>query len=406
MNRVSLGRLGLILILGFLLAGCTGQAPMTAWPGLAATDSLAYVAAHQQVYAVNISGDNYSKEAWKFPTTADAGSVGSFSASPAVSADVLVVAAEGPTSSYSGAVFGLNPQTGQQLWCLALDSKAAERLRGYSCQPASDVSPTVSGFFGLSLATPQDNRVMDHITVAGGVAYFGLNNGKVYAVDALTGKAKWTAPFRAEQAVWAAPVLDPATGLLYVGSLDHHFYALDAATGTVKWKKALGAAVAAAPTLADGTLYVGTFGAQVLALQAADGAERWTFETANWVWGTPVLDAGTLYFTDVSGNVYALTAATGKEIWSAKPGNTIRAAPVVTADAIIVTDRAGHIFGLNPATGASVWPALPALKGQLLGSPVVGGDTVLVAPLSGDNLLVAYSPAGAQLWAFAPTQGK
>lgn len=412
MTRVSLGRIGLILTLGLLLSACGGQPAMTAWPGLAATDQLAFVAAHQHVYAVHISGDNYSKEAWKFPAAPDAGSIGTFSASPAVGANVIVAAAEGPVSSYSGAIFGLNPENGLQLWCLALDSKAAERLKGYNCAPVSDVSNAPAGPFGitlpfgLSLDTPQDNRVMDHITLAGEIAYFGLNNGKVYAVEALTGKAKWAAPFQAGQAVWAAPVVDTDTGLLYVGSLDHNLYALDAATGAVKWKKALGAAIAAAPALADGVLYVGTFGSKVLALNASDGSQKWSYDTANWVWGTPVLFDQSLYFSDVAGNIYALKAANGEREWSIKPGGPVRAAPVVTQDAVIVGDRAGMIFGLNRANGSGLWPSLAALKGQLLGSPVIAGDTVLVAPLNGDNLLVGYSLAGAQMWAFAPTQGK
>jgi len=404
LKRVSLGRLGLILALGLLLAACGGQPPMTTWPGLAANDQLAFVAAHQQLYAVHISGDNYSKGAWTFPAQPDA-NIGGFAASPAVGPNVIVVAADGPSSRYSGAVFGLNPENGQQIWCLALDAKAAGRLP--NCPAPADASasgPTLP--FGISLATPEDNRVTDRVTLAGDTAFFGLNNGKVYAVDALTGKTKWPAPFQAKQAVWAAPLPDPDTNLVYVGSLDHNLYALDLATGALKWQKSLGAAIAASPVLSDGVLYVGTFGSQVLALSAADGSQIWAVPTASWVWGTPVVYEDGLYFADVAGNVYAVYASTGKSRWSAKPGDALRAAPAVTAEAVVVGDRTGKIYGLNRANGAGLWPALAPLKGQLIGSPVVISDTILVAPYNGDNLLVAYSLTGAQKWAFAPTQGK
>jgi outer membrane protein assembly factor BamB len=407
LNRVSLGRIGLILTLGFLLAACGGQPAMTTWPGLAANDQLAFVAAHQQLYAVHVSGDNYSKEAWRFPAAAD-GNVGAFSASPAVGPKIVVVAADGPASKYSGAVFGVNLDDGKQLWCLALDTAAAGRLN--NCPAPADVSAAASNLFGIalpfSLATPQDNRVMDRVTLAGDTAYFGLNNGKVYAVDALSGKTVWPAPFQAQQAVWAAPVADLTTGLVYVGSLDHNLYALDIANGTVKWTKPLGAAIAAAPVLTNGVLYVGTFGSKVLALDARDGTQKWTFDTASWVWGTPVFFEQSLYFSDVAGNVYALDASTGTRQWSVKPGDALRASPVVTTDTVVVGDRTGKIYGLNRATGLGQWPALPALKGQLIGSPVITSDTVLVAPLNGDNLLVGYSLAGAQKWAFSPTAGK
>jgi outer membrane protein assembly factor BamB len=409
LNRVSLGRIGLILTLGFLLAACGGQAPMTTWPGLAANDQLAFVAAHQNLYAVHIWGDNYSKEAWRFPVEANA-NVGSFSASPAVGPDIVVAAADGPTGKYSGAVFGLNAKDGNQLWCLALDGKAAARLN--NCPAPADVSTAPGEFtvpiigLPLSLATPQDNRVMDRVTLAGDTAYFGLNNGKVYAVDALTGKLKWPAPFQAQQAVWAAPVADVATGLVYVGSLDHNLYALDLTSGVLQWKKPLGAAIAAAPALANEVLYVGTFGSQVLALNSRNGSQLWAFDTASWVWGTPVLFEQSLYFADVAGNVYAVEASTGTRLWSVKPGDAIRAAPVVTADAVVIGDRTGKIYGLNRATGAGLWPALAPVKGQLIGSPVIISDTILIAPLNGENLLLAYSLAGAQKWPFAPTQGK
>ncbi len=408
MNRVLLGRIGLILTLGFLLAACGGAPPMTSWPGLAANDQLAFVAAHQNLYAVNVSGDNYSKEAWRFPAAID-NNIGAFSASPAVGADVIVAAAEGPINSYSGAVFGLDPKNGQQLWCMALDSKAAGRLP--NCPAPSDVtapSGELSLPFGisLSLAAPQDNRVMVQIALAGDTAYFGLNNGKVYAVNAMTGKSLWRAPFQARQAVWAAPLADSASGLVFVGALDHTLYALDAATGAPKWQKPLGAAIAASPAVTQGVLYVGTFGNKVLALDARDGSQKWEFDTANWVWGTPVPYESSLYFADVAGNVYAVDAATGQQEWQVKPGDAMRAAPAVTADAVVVGDRTGKIYGLNRTNGAGLWPSLPALKGQLIGTPIVISDTILVAPYSGDNLLVGYSLAGAQKWAFAPTQGK
>lgn len=409
MKRVSLGRLGLILTLGLLLAACGGQPPMTTWPGLAANDQLAFVAAHQQLYAVHISGDNYSKAAWTFPAQPD-GNIGGFAASPAVGPNIIVVPADGPSGRYSGAVFGLNPENGQQIWCLALDAKAAGRLA--NCPAPADAS-TAPGQItipiigvSLSLATPEDNRVTDRVTLASDTAFFGLNNGKVYAVDALTGKTKWPAPFQAKQAVWAAPLPDPDTNLVYVGSLDHNLYALDLATGALKWQKSLGAAIAASPVLSDGVLYVGTFGSQVLALSAADGSQKWAVPTASWVWGTPVLYGSGLYFADVAGNVYAVDPATGQRQWSVKPGDALRAAPAVTAEAVVVGDRTGKIYGLNRANGAGLWPALAPLKGQLIGSPVVISDTILVAPYNGDNLLVAYSSAGAQKWAFAPTQGK
>ena len=65
-------------------------------------------------------------------------------------------------------------------------------------------------------------------------------------------------------------------------------------------------------------------------------------------------------------------------------------------------DRAGRLFALNLADGSQRWT--DQLKGQLLTTPIVASEMILVAPSSGDNLLVAYTTTGAQKWAFAPSK--
>jgi outer membrane protein assembly factor BamB len=111
-----------------------------------------------------------------------------------------------------------------------------------------------------------------------------------------------------------------------------------------------------------------------------------------------------LYFTDVSGTVFAVQAETGQQIWSVKPGGAMRARPVLAGDNLYVGDRNGNFYALDPATGATRpgWPQ--TMKGQLLVPPVIVGDLVIAAPFSGDNLLVAYTPAGLFKWPFAPSK--
>ena len=72
-----------------------------------------------------------------------------------------------------------------------------------------------------------------HTTIAGGCVYFGSSaNGKVYCLDAATGKIVWTAvtggPVRLVPTVAGTRVL--------VGSDDGYVWCLDAADGSVQWK--------------------------------------------------------------------------------------------------------------------------------------------------------------------------
>jgi outer membrane protein assembly factor BamB len=389
-------RAKLLILVGVLaalaLAGC-GAAPTQVWPGLATNGELAFVAQGQHMFAVNLSS---GQQVWKFPPDGYSGNAGLFVSDAGVGDGILVVGSEGPTGTYSGVLYGLDPATGGRQWCLAFDQKGVDRE---GCPLAQGGSQ--AGFLGLSPAV--DHRIVGGVTVADGVAYVGLGSGAVYAVDAATGRDLWR--FKAQRDVWAAPLV--ADGIVYVASLDHHVYALDRATGAPRWQQELSGALAGTPSLSsDGaTLFVGTFGSELLALDAATGAERWSRETSNWVWSGPALDNGVLYFVDVAGTVYAVDAATGNDVWAPmKPGGAMRARPGLTAEVLYLGDRDGNLYALDRETGQT--RQTRNLKGQLLAAPLVVGDLVLVAPFNGDNLVVAYTLALDETvrWAFAPSR--
>jgi outer membrane protein assembly factor BamB len=292
-------------------------------------------------------------------------------------------------------LYGLDPATHQQKWCLAFDSRGAKA--NTTCKVARNETP--DPLFGL-LGPAVDNRLLGGLTLTNSVVYFGLASGTVYAVNSETGADLWHFP--AGRDVWGAPLV--AGNTVYVSSLDHFVYALDRETGLLQWQKDLGAAVAGAPSLSGDTLYVGTFANRLVALDAGTGTERWSFTATNWVWSGPAIDQGVLYFTDVSGTVFAVNAETHEKIWEVKPGGLMRARPVLSGGNLYVGDRNGSLFALDPASGATRpgWPQ--TMKGQLLVPPVIVGDLVLVAPFSGDNALVAYTSSGAFRWPFAPSK--
>lgn len=391
MSRLRAALLGLIGLV--FLAGC-GAPPAASWPGLAANADLAFVAYNNRVVAVNLAD---GKQAWSFPAS-PGGSSDQFFADPGVSPDMIVVGSEGPTSSYSGALFGLDPASGEQQWCLAFDEKAAQRL---NCP----LTPTAtrSVFFGLM--PPVDNRIVGGITVADGIAYFGMANNNVYAVDALTGEYLWEAAAR--HPIWAAPAVDAET--VYVVSLDHALYALERATGRIEWTQELGGMLVGTPALVDDTLLVGTFGKRLVALDAArQGAERWSVPADNAVWSGPTVRDGVAYFTDLSGGLYAVDLAAGTLNWRQTPGGVLRGSPAVAGELVFIGDKDGNLYARSAATGADQWTQKVAgdNPGQMLASPlaVPERELVLVAPYQGSNWLVAYTTGGALKWAFAPSQ--
>ena len=375
------------LVAALALAAC-GRPVAQTWPGLATDGNLVYVAQGQQVHAVSLATH---EQVWAFPATAS-NDFGQFVSEPGLSATTIVVGSEGASSTYSGVLYGLDAQTGQQRWCLAFDQK------GQAKQPTCKLASGVTGgtIFGIGPAV--DNRIFGGLTLTNGVVYFGLASGAVFAVNAETGADLWR--FKAERDVWGAPLVSGA--IVYVPSLDHHLYALNRDSGTLVWQKDMGAAVAGAPTLDGATLYAGTFGNRIVALDAATGNELWNFPASNWVWSGPAIDQGVLYFTDVSGMVFAVDANSHRKLWSVTPGGLMRARPVLADGNLYVGDRNGNLFALDPATGATRWSR--QMKGQLLVPPVVVSGAVVTAPFSGDNLLAAYSATGDLKWAFAPSK--
>ena len=58
-------------------------------------------------------------------------------------------------------------------------------------------------------------------------------------------------------------------GSVYIGSYDGKVYALDAVNGRLKWSFATGYAVVSSPAVADGVVFVGSEDSKVYALNAS-----------------------------------------------------------------------------------------------------------------------------------------
>jgi outer membrane protein assembly factor BamB len=76
----------------------------------------------------------------------------------------------------------------------------------------------------------------------------------VHAIDAATGKPKWTFTTRAR--VDSSPAV--AGDRVYVGSSDGRLYVLDIATGERRWEFDAGSGLTASPAIAAGRVVIGS----------------------------------------------------------------------------------------------------------------------------------------------------
>ncbi|MDI2130566.1 PQQ-binding-like beta-propeller repeat protein [Yinghuangia seranimata] len=137
-------------------------------------------------------------------------------------------------------------------------------------------------------------------------------DGVLLALDAATGKVKWTFNAHGTLAV-RTPVVD---GVVYATDREH-LHALDAATGAERWTIANAAydgGTAWVPNAVGGVVYVPGKGG-VHALDAATGASRWFSEIDDLLVTAPAVVDGSVYVS-ARKNLYALDAATGKKKWS------------------------------------------------------------------------------------------
>lgn len=207
--------------------------------------------------------------------------------------------------------------------------------------------------------------------------YFGSNDGALYKIAASNGQLSYR--FETNSEVSESPVL--SNGSLYFVNANDTVIALDAKTGKMRWSQhrtpAAGMEVAgySGPLLWRDKIYVGFSDGMVAAYDASTGAERWqpvdlAAEAEQSIGDVPkyldvdttpvadTLESGPAVFVaSVQGGVYALDAETGAQIWS----NTAAIGVV----SLTLWRQAAHV----PRSGP---PALPARKILVAASGTTG----------------------------------
>jgi outer membrane protein assembly factor BamB len=245
-----------------------------------------------------------------------------------------------------------------------------------------------------------------------GTVYIGADDGRVYALNGVTGAILWATQVQSA-GVDSTPALG-ADGSLYVGA-GHAVVALDAATGAQKWRFETAGDVESSPALApDGTLYFGADDARVYALNASDGTLKWwfAFPDGSDTDSSPALGAdGTVYIGSDKGTLYALEGRHGTLKWQFQAIGEISGAPAIAWDGTV------FICALNAAKTESVTYAIDGLTGiprwtvahasQSAPSVAVGADGTAfssgVSPASTVNAVMALQRA--VVWALDGNTG-
>lgn len=283
------------------------------------------------------------------------------------------------------------------------------------------------------------------------LAYYGTADGRVYAVNILTGTGAWTTQIGDPNAgafIWSSPLL--VNGKVYIGLASRDdgpcvrgaVFALDAATGKVHWTHymvragALGGAVWSSVIANPGAHEIiattgnpcpgGVVSDQTDSFVGMDwntGATHWQYKAitqdkcdcdfgqgpVDYVYNRREYVVG----GNKNGTVYAITPLMGRRstrlVWSlqiAKSGylgyGGIFTPPAYLNGIVFMAGgptvdgacKGGALYALRADTGAVRWRVCTA--GQVVSPMSITGDVLFVAQ---SNVLVAYAPAtGHVLW--------
>lgn len=213
--------------------------------------------------------------------------------------------------------------------------------------------------------------------VQDGVAVFGTNSGRVFALDVDTGKVIWETRHRGYIA--ATPAI--ADGWAFVASMDGVVAAYRLIDGARRWTYRANSPVESSPLVVDGRVYFGTWSGVLAAVDAENGRLRWAFQAPGAIKGSAALAGRTVVVGDYAGAVHALDKDTGARRWVAPVGRRFYGGPGVAGGVVVIGDVGGAVYGLDAATGRQRWRH--ATGAYVDSSPAIAGGKAYIGSYNG-----------------------
>lgn len=348
------------------------------------------------LYALNTKGQLQ----WKFKTNAKIRST------PAIKDGVLYI------NNYGGFLFALNAAHGNVIWKLKVQKDLPKMGYGLNyCTPKDTLIDDLWDFYASSPTIDQAKEVlyfgcgysMYAVNIRRGSVlwrfntpgvihstpavyrnriFFGCWDGKLYALNAKTGKKEWdyqTLPDNENhnlEGIQASPVAFDST--VVIGARDSYVYAFNTASGRLIWKQKFASTWMPSSFAYDGRyLYTGSSDiAKLLVLNKQDGTTIRSASTGTYTFSSPTLANGIAFIGSTNGALYAINVADGTVIDQFYTDGRLRnPCHVVSNNGSLNNDAFADLTGTQYATGVKYVQRL-FTAGSILSTPATYANRV------------------------------
>ncbi|HUU68129.1 MAG TPA: PQQ-binding-like beta-propeller repeat protein, partial [Planctomycetota bacterium] len=226
-----------------------------------------------------------------------------------------------------------------------------------------------------------------YVTIYGGLLLKCGNDGKLYCIDAESGRELWSV--KLAERLRCCPVAIAED--VFVANQQGKFYKLDLANGSMMMEVDLPGGVYGSLATDGRQVLAITDDGLVQSIDPATGNVLWKMPIAPYSESTPAVDANVVYLADQQGKAFALNASNGTPVWTAALGQEFTRCPVVTDKYVIFGCRDGKLAVLNRADGKEVRSIQTSSRFSY--EPVAFGEQILY--FDNDKAMLLNIPDGA-----------
>jgi outer membrane protein assembly factor BamB len=233
------------------------------------------------------------------------------------------------------------------------------------------------------------------LVVVDGIVYFATMDGRIYAVDALSGRQLWRK--KTKRRIETTCVYAQGSLVLALRYGRDTLRRYDLTRRKFLWKVRAGS-IETEPLVAEDEVYVASVYGGLRSYDFATGSQRWVFKADGQLHSSPALADSLVVFGSDRGDVYAVRRFDGGQEWRFRAGSPVLAAPAVAKGRVYIGDYAGSLYALDAATGSVVWKV--DAGGKIVQAAASDGTRVIVGTAR-HKVLALAADSGEPLWEFS-----